>query len=69
MRNRLVCLMLWALMPAAAAADESPVGISQIYTKDLRLYYYDYLSHLAPHALRTFTNSLEWQRRYMLESP
>ena len=69
MRNRLVCLMLWALMPAAAAADESPVGISQIYTKDLRLYYYDYLSHLAPHALRTFTNSLEWQRRYMGWTP
>jgi hypothetical protein len=33
-RNRLVCLMLWALMPAAAAADESPV-VYQIYTKDL----------------------------------
>ena len=62
MRNRLVCLLL-ALIPAAAVADESPVGISYVETKDLRLYYYDYLSYLAPHAVRTFTNSLAWQRR------
>jgi len=62
-RHRLWCLLL-ALLPVAAAADESPVGISQIYTKDLRLYYYDYLSYLAPYAVRTFTNSLAWQRRY-----
>ncbi len=32
-------------------------------TKDLHLYYYDYLSFLQPHAVRTFTNSLAWQRR------
>ena len=25
--------------------------------------YYDYLSYLEPHAVRTFTNSLAWQRR------
>jgi hypothetical protein len=56
--------LLLALMPAAAAADESPVGISQMFTKDLRLYYYDYLSHLAPYTVRTFTNSLAWQRKY-----
>ena len=48
---------------AAAAADESPVGISDVETKDLKLYYYDSLSYLAPHAVRTFTNSLAWQRR------
>ena len=65
MRSRLLCLLL-ALMPTAvAAADVSPVGISQIFTKDLRLYYYDYLSDLAPYAVRTFTNSVAWQRKYL----
>ncbi len=63
MRKRFLCLLL-ALMPVGAAADESPVGISQIYTKDLRLYYYDYLSDLGPYAVRTFTNALAWQRKY-----
>lgn len=62
MRNRLLCLLL-ALMPAAAVADQSPVDISYVETKDLRLYYYDYLSYLAPHPVRTFTNSLKWQRQ------
>jgi hypothetical protein len=61
MRGCILCLLL-ALMPAAAVA-QSPVGISHVDTKDLRLYYYDSLGYLAPHAVRTFTNSLEWQRR------
>ena len=68
MRNCVACLLL-ALMPAAAVADESPVGISQVETKDLRLYYYDYLSYLVPHAVRTFTNSLAWQRRTLGWTP
>jgi hypothetical protein len=59
---RALCLLL-ALMPAAVLAEESPVGISQVDTKDLRLYYLDPLGYLVPHAVRTFTNSLEWQRR------
>ena len=62
MRGRILCLLL-ALLPAIAVADESPVGISGVQTKDLHLYYYDSLSFLAPHAVRTFTNSLAWQRR------
>jgi hypothetical protein len=59
-----LCLLLaLALLPAAAFADESPVGMSEVETKDLRLYYPEFLSYLVPHAVRTFTNSLEWQRR------
>jgi hypothetical protein len=50
-------------MPAAVGAADSPVNISGVETKDLRLYYYNYLSFLIPHAVRTFTNSLAWQRR------
>lgn len=62
MRGRILCLLL-ALAPMIATADESPVGISQLETDDLSLYFYDSLSYLAPHAARTFTNSFTWQRR------
>jgi hypothetical protein len=51
------------LIPLAAFGQSSPVGISGVATDDLHLYYYDYLSFLEPHAVRTFTNSLAWQRR------
>jgi hypothetical protein len=61
-RERILCV-LFALMATTAAADESPVGISQVDTKDLRLYYYDSLNYLVPHVVRTFTNSLALQRR------
>jgi hypothetical protein len=46
-----------------AAAAISPVNIYGVETKDLHLYYYDNLSFLEPHTVRTFTNSLAWQRR------
>ena len=62
MRGHMVCLLL-ALSPLAAAADESPIGASYVETKDLKLIYFDSLGYLAPHAVRTFTNSLTWQRR------
>ena len=68
MRNRLLCLLL-ALMPSGGRCRRESVGISQVETQDLRLYYYDYLSHLAPYTVRTFTNSLAWQRRYMGWTP
>ena len=63
MRGRIFLCLLLAFIPAPALADDSPVGISWVQTKDLRLFYYDSLSYLVPHAVRTFTNSLEWQRR------
>ncbi|TAK50400.1 MAG: hypothetical protein EPO27_04600 [Betaproteobacteria bacterium] len=62
MRARVMWLLL-ALAPIAAAADENPLGWSYVDTKDLRLIYFDALSYLGPHAVRTFTNSLAWQRR------
>jgi len=66
MRGRLLCLML-ALLPVGAVAEEgeSPLGISFVETKDLHLYYFDSLRYLEPHTIRTFTNSLEWQRRML----
>ncbi len=62
MRTGLLCLLI-ALAPAAAAADENPLGMSFVETANLRLIYFDPLGFLAPHAVRTFTNSLAWQRR------
>jgi hypothetical protein len=60
----IACLLL-ALIATGAAAEKSPVGISGIVTKDVGLYYYDSLSNLAPYTLRTFTNSLAWQRKFL----
>ena len=42
---------------------ESRSAFRRSRRKDLRLYYYDSLSYLEPHALRTFSNSLAWQKR------
>src|SRR4030095_6397773 len=61
---RIWCVLFaFSLIPLAAAADESPVDISGGQTKDLKLYYKNYLSFLEPRVVRTFTNSLAWQRR------
>ncbi|MES2960710.1 MAG: hypothetical protein V4792_21145 [Pseudomonadota bacterium] len=63
MRGHVLCLLL-ALMPCAAVAeDNSPLGMSYVATPDLKLVYFDSLAHLAPHVVRTFTNSHAWQRR------
>ncbi len=62
MRGRICCLLL-ALMPVAGIAEDNSLGLSYVETKDLKLIYVDPLEYLAPHAVRTFTNSLAWQRR------
>lgn len=62
MRRYIVGLYL-ALVPAMALAEESPVQMSFVETKDLKLVYFDPLGYLVPHAVRTYTNSLAWQRR------
>jgi hypothetical protein len=51
------------LVPPVAIADEGTLGLSYVETKDARFVYLDQLSYLVPHAVRTFTNSLAWQRR------
>jgi hypothetical protein len=49
---------------AARAADTGALGLSYVDTADLELVYFDpALAYLAPHAVRTFTNALAWQRR------
>ena len=58
-----VVFALLSLVLSAAIRAQGPVGIAEIDTKDLRLYYPDSLSFLSSHAIRTFTNSLAWQRR------
>jgi hypothetical protein len=55
-----------AAASAAHAAETSPLGLSFVETKDLRLIYFDpTLTYLTPHAVRTFSAALEWQRRVM----
>jgi hypothetical protein len=56
-------IVLLAVLPLAAAAEESPLGLSYVETKDVRLVYFEQLDFLVPHAVRSFTNSLAFQRR------
>jgi hypothetical protein len=57
--------LLLVLTPLAASADDNPLGMSYVETKDLKLIYFNSLGYLVPHAVRTFTNSLAWQRRML----
>ena len=55
-----------ALLPGPARAEEaaSPLGLTAVDTADLRLVFPSpTLDYLEPHALRTFANSIAWQRR------
>lgn len=62
-RSRLVAVLL-ALSPnLTQAAESNPLGMSYVDTADLRLIYFDPLGYLAPHVVRAFTNSFNWQRR------
>ncbi|HET7201368.1 MAG TPA: hypothetical protein VFI80_11210, partial [Burkholderiales bacterium] len=62
MRGRLFFSLL-LVVAASAAAEQSSVGISEIDTRDLKLFYIDSLDYLAPHTVRSFTNSVAWQKR------
>lgn len=68
MRGR-IGVLLFAVLSATAVADESPVGLSEVDAPGLHLYYYDYTGYLVPHAVRTFTNSLAWQKRMLGWTP
>jgi len=65
-RHRLLGLLV-ALLPglgcAEPLADDNPLGLSFVQTPDLELVWFEPLGYLAPHAVRTFTNSLQWQQR------
>ncbi len=65
MRTRHLCLLLVLFVPAVGAEEDfSPLGLTATETENLRLIYFDpTLTYLVPHAIRTFSNSLEWQRR------
>ena len=57
--------LLFALAPLAVAAEENSLGLSYVETKDLKVIYFDRLGYLVPHTVRTFANSLAWQRRIL----
>ena len=65
MRRGIAIAAMGAVL-SAHGAGESPLGLSYIETKDVRLVYLDpTLTFITPHALRTFTNALAWQRRVL----
>ena len=61
-------VLLCALLVFAPAAAED-LDISFVETEDLILPYGNELRFLTPHAVRTFTNALGWQRRILGWTP
>ncbi|MEP7316149.1 MAG: tryptophan 7-halogenase, partial [Sphingomicrobium sp.] len=53
----------------AATKATFKLGIEFVETRDVRLIYFDPLGFLVPHATRTFTNSVAWQRRMLGWAP
>ena len=63
MRPGIALLIGFLIASTAHAADDNPLGLSFIETPDLRLIYLTpSLDYLTPHAIRTFTNSVRWQK-------
>jgi hypothetical protein len=68
MRARWVCAILAAFV-IPAHAESNPFGLSFVESKDAKLIYFNRLEFLVPHALQTFTNSLELQKRLYRWNP
>ncbi len=66
LRRMLSCLIALAATGATAGGS---LGISYVETANVRLFSFDTIRYLEPHALRTFTNSLEWQKRNLGWTP
>jgi len=49
--------------PAPKLRATTTPRLSYVRTPDLELVWFEPLGYLAPHAVRTFTNSLKWQQR------
>ena len=61
---RVLGLLLALLCVAPASADEaSPLGMSYVESPDVTIIHFDSLGYLAPHALRSATRALQFQRR------
>jgi hypothetical protein len=54
---------------AAAQEADSGLGMSFVDTPDLRVIWFEPLGELVPQTIRTFTNSIEWQRRKLGWAP
>lgn len=64
MRPLLAFLLLASV--AAPAEETSPLALSSVETRDVRIIHPSpMLDYLDPHALRTFANSLAWQKRVL----
>ncbi len=63
----LLALLCSAVAPPALAADadDNELPLDHLRTPELDLIYFRSLGYLTPHAVRTFTNSLAWQRRIL----
>lgn len=56
-------LLLLAGLSFSASAENNPLGMSWVQTPAAKFIYFDRLEFLAPHAVQTFTNAYEWQKK------
>jgi len=65
LHHRVLCACFLALFPiiACSAEEADPNQLLYVETPDLRLIYFAPLGYVVPYAVRSFTNSLAWQRR------
>jgi len=71
LHHRVLCACFLALFPiiACSAEEADPNQLLYVETPDLRLIYFAPLGYVVPYAVRSFTNSLAWQRRTFDWSP
>ena len=71
LHNRFLCACFLALFPiiASSAEETDPNQLLYVETPDLRLIYFAPLGYVVPYAVRSFKNSLAWQRRTFDWSP
>jgi hypothetical protein len=60
-RAAILAILLF-VMPVTACAGDS-LDLSYVETKDGKLVYFNPLGYLVPYAVRSWTNSMAWQRR------
>ena len=69
MRLRGILAGLLIALAATGPRAAGSLGMSWVETPDLRLFSFDTLRYLEPHAIRTYTNSLEWQKKHLGWTP
>ena len=62
-------LAVLTVLSVSASAENNPLGMSWVETPAAKFVFFDRLEFLAPHAVQTFTNAYEWQKKRFAWEP